>query len=225
MAAPGLLSVADCNVLFLRTEQGILGARQRMGLVEAKMFAPQIVNHCKPLLVERQFKLFVRLLESLGKPLNELRKSLHIQPADAMALISLNSSEVVSSFLHIGASWNGSSLNSFYIILNAHLENDRKSNPDYRDCYLRSQRYDGELCIVYGFQTKGCATEWKKLEEGSTEDDVWGVIQRALEDLSSPGRHPYVRIDLGDCKHTRGYMSFETSQLDDPMTFRAPTTG
>jgi hypothetical protein len=80
---------------------------------------------------------------------------------------------------------------------------------------LRSVMDAGQLSFEYQFQRQGHQTKWKKLEEGSTKDDIWEVIGRALEDLSSPGRHPHVRLNLHDGDFDiKGTISLEVATGD-----------
>jgi hypothetical protein len=220
---PLRVAATDCNVLFLRTEQGILGARIArpfVHLVLAKIFEPQEVKSCNLLSVEPQFKLFVRLLTWLGRPLKELRTALHIQPADAEASITFDLDREVpslshSSFLELHARWDELSLKYFEMTLNAHLPNDRRSKPPRR-CTFIGHRIDEKYPIKYRFETSDGRAHWKELRERSTDDDVWSVIERALEDLSSPSHHPHGHIHLGERNYISAHMSFESFLASKP---------
>jgi hypothetical protein len=153
--------------------------------VEAKRFAPQGIRPCEALPVEHQFQLFVRLLESLGTPLVELSRSLRPQPADTVVKSSIDtwSADIVSSFEFFGANWEDLIFQGCGMHLNARLENDREPGSSaFRICMIMGEMDAGQLSFKYQFQRQGHERKWKKLEEGSTEDDVWEFIGRALED-------------------------------------------
>jgi hypothetical protein len=215
-APSGTRTSTACNALFLRTPTWILGARKARGRIETRDVVPMEIRACLP--VAKQFQLFAQLLASLGGPLNaHVESQLPLASGIPLIFVSSWQEEINHSLIKIDARWQGPVYQGCTMILNANLLNNRGIYPELR-CFLEQTK---DMQFKYTFQELSFENNrtWKVLEEGSTNDDVWKIIESAMEDLSSPGHYPRVSVFCHLLKPSGGTLSMEANVSRVPEVF------
>jgi hypothetical protein len=187
-----------CRALFLETEEnGIFCAKQTENRVEAHGgVQPEEILDCTLNSIVPQFRLFVSLVEALGKPLSDAMKEktwvgrhpLSDFGALGPSIDFRGRSENRLRFLD--ASWKEGGLDQFTMTVDARRLPIDGPRQNWRHCCLEMYRVQNEMRFRYRFKTGGQpstsridATKWRTLRDDSTVDDVWVILQMAIEDM------------------------------------------
>jgi hypothetical protein len=205
---------ASCNVLFIETDDETFCIRQKAAFA---IIDPRSILAGTPELPAVQFRLFVDLLESLGAAIAGALPATLAEARGRGSFHMMRGAFKPRLCVFCGARLVGllvsykqrGTFDSFWMHINARPSGVVKP---LRDCYIEMHR-KGQFRYHFvsspgGGEAVTSRSKWKTLHDGSTDDDIWIVVQMALDELVAlPPRRPlHMSIDYSPSTEDTGHL-------------------